>query len=364
MRLTTLFIVLCAYQVCSPPSNISGENSRQLDAEEGTTVSPRTAAKGPKSNDVDTSNNNDPDYKIGEKPNEEQKNPSASNKESNKEIAPQTPEETQSKNNEANNEKSQTLTEGVNENTPLENANKDEAESNNEGKDKLPALAQNETDNPKNNKETDEAAPKEEAKEKMTSAELNKEDDAQAGSKPAEGGGEKPKDDGTGQEEHKDVGEPTGDKKPTIADQKEEAEDNKNSEPSEEGEDETDGKSEEKSPGPEIPTDEDVQNGDSANDPEEGEGEGEDTVDEPSNEQDTFNSKTEKKENKVKAYQQEESAENSHFFAYLVCAVILVAVLYIASHNKRKIIAFVFEGRRSRGTRRPKSSDYHKLDQS
>ncbi|XP_016094770.1 trans-Golgi network integral membrane protein 2 [Sinocyclocheilus grahami] len=371
MRLTTLFIVvLCAYQVCSLPSNISGESSRQLDAEEGTAVSPRTAAKGPKSNDVDASNNNDPDYKIGEKPNEEQKNPSASNEGSNKEIAPQTPEETQSKKNEANNEKSQTLTDGVNENTPLENANRDEAESNNEGKDKLPVLAQNETDNPKNTDETDEAAPKEEAKEKMTSAELNKEDDAQAGSKPAEGGGEKPKDDGTGQEEHKDVvGEPTGEKgdeKPTIADQKEEAEDNKNSEPSEEGEDETDGKSEEKSAGPEIPTDEDVQNGDSANGPEEGEGEGEgeDTVDESSNEQDTFNSKTEKKDNKVKAYQQEESAENSHFFAYLVCAVILVAVLYIASHNKRKIIAFVFEGRRSRGTRRPKSSDYHKLDQS
>ncbi|XP_016329137.1 trans-Golgi network integral membrane protein TGN38-like isoform X2 [Sinocyclocheilus anshuiensis] len=339
LRLTALLIVvLCLHQVCSNtlPGNALGETPKPPDTDEGTTVLQSISANGPKSNDASTSKNDDPVNTVVETPNEENTNTSDSNK---KVKPPQIIEANlDSENNAAKDGNNQTLPDPNiedDENTIPETVTKDKDVSNNEGNgdDKPPTLDQNKKDDDAG--KPDVGAPKAggNVKEKTTTEKQNKEDDKQTDSKPAGDGGENPTDD-KGQEEHKDSGDVPSGKK--------------------EGGDETDDKSVERMTTPENPTEFD--------EAAEGKGAVEHTAGDPSNEQDTSNSKTGKKDDR-KQNVQSENAENSHFFAYLVCAVILVAVLYIASHNKRKIIAFVVEGRRSRGTRRPKTSDYHKLEQ-
>ncbi|XP_016329138.1 trans-Golgi network integral membrane protein TGN38-like isoform X3 [Sinocyclocheilus anshuiensis] len=333
LRLTALLIVvLCLHQVCSNtlPGNALGETPKPPDTDEGTTVLQSISANGPKSNDASTSKNDDPVNTVVETPNEENTNTSDSNK---KVKPPQIIEANlDSENNAAKDGNNQTLPDPNiedDENTIPETVTKDKDVSNNEGNgdDKPPTLDQNKKDDDAG--KPDVGAPKAggNVKEKTTTEKQNKEDDDVPSGKKGE--------------------------KPATADQNE-VDDNSNPEPSEEGGDETDDKSVERMTTPENPTEFD--------EAAEGKGAVEHTAGDPSNEQDTSNSKTGKKDDR-KQNVQSENAENSHFFAYLVCAVILVAVLYIASHNKRKIIAFVVEGRRSRGTRRPKTSDYHKLEQ-
>lgn len=59
--------------------------------------------------------------------------------------------------------------------------------------------------------------------------------------------------------------------------------------------------------------------------------------------------------------------EDSNFFSYFMCALLVCAAVYIVYHNKQKVMALVVEGRRSRsnsarGGRRKHRAAYRKLD--
>ncbi|XP_072095672.1 uncharacterized protein [Mobula birostris] len=56
------------------------------------------------------------------------------------------------------------------------------------------------------------------------------------------------------------------------------------------------------------------------------------------------------------------AVEDGHFMMYLILGLLLLSVVYIAYHNKNKIISLCQKGGPKR-TRRPKTSDYQRLDQ-
>lgn len=64
-----------------------------------------------------------------------------------------------------------------------------------------------------------------------------------------------------------------------------------------------------------------------------------------------------------------EDGPDSNFFAYLMFLMLITIILYVAYHNKTKVLALLIEGRRSRsgysrnGNRRKHhSAEYRKLD--
>ncbi|VDK46385.1 unnamed protein product [Anisakis simplex] len=58
------------------------------------------------------------------------------------------------------------------------------------------------------------------------------------------------------------------------------------------------------------------------------------------------------------------SVEDSHFIYYLITFAIILTLLYIGAHNKKKILGLLIEGRKSANASRRSSIRYKRLSQS
>ncbi|XP_034025786.1 trans-Golgi network integral membrane protein 2-like [Thalassophryne amazonica] len=70
-----------------------------------------------------------------------------------------------------------------------------------------------------------------------------------------------------------------------------------------------------------------------------------------------------KTKNQINNEVHDDEAASSHFFTNLVFTAVVVILLYISYHNKRKILAYLMYTKKSRSGRPLKTTEYQQLEQ-